>query len=209
MNCIDVQRLIMPFINDELSNGQLEEFIHHIRNCPNCMEELEVYYVLLAGMKQLDDDKELSNDFHQDFMDLIRLSEERIIHQKFLHIRKRIVLIILISLVAVASSLRLGEFVVEDVLNAGPKKSVYMTESLFIVEELGDLSEDSKNYGKENLSGIMLDNLPEIYAYLKQRDTEGAILMKEAFGDRIWDEYKAPRGIGRRYRIPNWITGVY
>lgn len=209
MNCIDVQRLIMPFINDELSNSQLEELIHHIRNCPNCMEELEVYYVLLSGMRQLDNDKELSNDFHQDFMDLIKLSEERIIHQKFLHIRKRIVLIILISVVAVASSVRLGEFVVEDVLNAGPKTSVYLIDNLFFIEELADFGKDSESYGKNNLSGIMLDRLPEIYAYLKQTDTEGAGRMKETFGTRIWDGYKAPRGIGRRYLVPNWITGIY
>jgi len=173
MNCIDVQRLIMPFINGELSNEELGEFIHHIKSCPNCMEELEVYYVLIAGMRQLDEEKELSNDFHKDLISLIRESEDRILHNKMLHIRKRLVLLILIFVVAVISSFRIGEFVVEDMLNK-VKVSNYLVNDVFLLH--------NPLFMKEDLKPVLMDPLPEkilsrlygIYEYLYEHDRDAA-----------------------------------
>lgn len=56
MNCLEAQSKIVAFIEDKLDNGEKLEFIRHIRSCSNCAEELEIYYTLMVGMKQLDDD---------------------------------------------------------------------------------------------------------------------------------------------------------
>lgn len=56
MNCLEAQSKIVAFIEDKLDNGEKLEFIRHIRSCSNCAEELEIYYTLIVGMKQLDDD---------------------------------------------------------------------------------------------------------------------------------------------------------
>ncbi|GEM_PF-2443584 len=208
MNCIDIQRLIVPFINDELNMKQLEEFIHHVHSCPNCMEELEVYYVLLAGMKQLDEDKELSNDFNQDLLDLLKLSEDRVIHNKFLHIRKRIVLIIMISIVAIISSFRIGEFVVEDVLNNN-KKSDFLLDNVFLADKPAWFDNPDIRKEKNNLSGMILDNLPDIYVYLKTYDPEGAKLMEEKFGERIWDGAQISNSAGMKSDLNSWIILEY
>ena len=56
MNCLEAQSKIVAFIEDKLDNGEKLEFIRHIRGCSNCAEELEIYYTLMVGMKQLDDD---------------------------------------------------------------------------------------------------------------------------------------------------------
>jgi hypothetical protein len=209
MNCIDAQRLIMPFINDELDIKQLEDFIHHVRSCSNCMEELEVYYVLLAGMKQLDEDKELSTNFHQDLIELLKISEERIVHYKLLHIRKRIILVMLISLFAVLSSLQLGEYVVDDVLNNGAKESNFLMENLFVVNKPADF--DHINYHKEqnNLSRMVIKNLDDIYVYLRITDPEGAKIMEEKFGTHIWDETIINNGVGLKFRETDWIINSY
>jgi hypothetical protein len=209
MNCIETQRLIVPFINDELNIKQLEEFIHHVHSCPDCMEELQVYYVLLAGMKQLDEDKELSNNFNQDLIDLLSLSEDRIIHDKFLHIRKRIVLIIVIALVAIISSLRIGEFVVEDVLNNDDKKSDFMLNNIFLVDNPARFDDPDVRRETNNLSGMILNNLAEIYIYLKTNDPEGAKLMKEKFGDQIWADTKVSKSIGMKFNLDDWIVLNY
>ncbi len=208
MNCIDVQRLIVPFINEKLNIEQLEEFVHHVRSCPNCMEELEVYYVLLAGMKQLDEDKELSANFNQDLMDLLSLSEDRIIHNKFLHIRKRIVLIILITLVAIISSYRIGEFVVEDVLNNG-KKSDFLLDNVFLVDKPAQFDNPDIRNERDNLSGMALDNLSDIYVFLKIKDPEGAEIMEKKFGDRIWEDAQVQRSVGMQFNIEDWIVLKY
>ena len=207
MNCIEIQRLIVPFINDELNMKQLEEFIHHVHSCPKCMEELEVYYVLLAGMKQLDEDKELSIDFNQDLKDLLNLSEDRIIHDKFLHIRKRIVLIIMISLVAIVSSFRIGEFVVEDVL--GDKKSDFLLDNVFYVDKPVQLEEADIRNEQNELSVLIRNNLADIYVYLKTRDPEGAKIMEEKFSDRIWENASVSKSIGMQFNIDELIVLIY
>lgn len=207
MNCMDAQRLIVPFINKELNINQLEEFLHHVNSCPNCMEELEVYYVLLAGMKQLDEDKELSTDFNQDLKNLLRQAQDRIIHEKFLHIRKRIVLIILISVVAVISSFRIGEFVVEDVLSL--KKSNFYQDNIFTPDKSIRLEEIDYGETQNQLANLILSNLSDIYVYLRLKGPEGAKLMKEKFGDRIWENAKVKKNIGMQFNLDDWNPYSY
>ena len=43
MNCQEAQRLVMPYIQDELTDRELEEFLEHVETCPACQEELEIY----------------------------------------------------------------------------------------------------------------------------------------------------------------------
>lgn len=60
---MEAQSKIVAFVEDKLEGGELLEFVRHVRSCENCAEELEIYYTLLVGMKQLDEDQELSTDF--------------------------------------------------------------------------------------------------------------------------------------------------
>lgn len=54
MNCKEAQRLLVPYINGELEDKEEDEFVRHIRHCPECYEELEVYATVFAGIRQLD-----------------------------------------------------------------------------------------------------------------------------------------------------------
>lgn len=201
MNCLDVQRLIMPFINGKLSNEELGEFINHINSCPNCMEELEVYYALISGMKQLDEEKELSNDFHKDLISLIKESEDRILHNKMLHIRKRLVLLILITAVAVISSFRIGEFVVEDMLNK-VKVSNYLVNDVFLLHNPLFMKEDLKPELMDPLPKKILSEIYEIYEYLYEHDRDAARnmalkLAKLSLGDDEIPQVFGIRGTSR------------
>lgn len=69
MNCLEAQSKIVAFIENKLDDGEMLEFVRHIRSCENCAEELEIYYTLLIGMKELDEDKELSTNFKQQMED--------------------------------------------------------------------------------------------------------------------------------------------
>ena len=55
MNCLEAQSKIMAFIENKLPDDELREFIKHVRSCKNCYEELDIYYTLIVGMKQLDE----------------------------------------------------------------------------------------------------------------------------------------------------------
>ena len=63
MNCLEAQSKIMAFIENQLPDDELREFIKHVRSCKNCYEELDIYYTLIVGMKQLDESDNISTDF--------------------------------------------------------------------------------------------------------------------------------------------------
>ncbi|MBE5968549.1 MAG: zf-HC2 domain-containing protein [Lachnospiraceae bacterium] len=102
MTCMETQRMITPFINDELSLKETEAFVDHVNSCPECREELEVYYALLTAMKQLDEDKILYDDFSMELSAKLEKAQERIIHAKFAYYRKKgaVLLIILLFILA-------------------------------------------------------------------------------------------------------------
>lgn len=114
MTCAKVQSLITPFINDELNLDELDEFIEHVRSCPECREELEVYYALLTAMKQLDEDRNLSEDYSMELSAKLDREQERIIHIKFTRYRKRGILIFIILLLAFIINFRQSVIIREE-----------------------------------------------------------------------------------------------
>lgn len=66
MTCLEAQTKIMAFIDNKLTDEELYDFVRHIKHCQNCSEELEIYYTLLVGMKQLDNNENLSVNFKKD-----------------------------------------------------------------------------------------------------------------------------------------------
>lgn len=55
MTCMEAEKMGIPYINDELSPAETEEFLEHIENCEKCWEELEIYYMVDVGLKKLDE----------------------------------------------------------------------------------------------------------------------------------------------------------
>ena len=58
MQCKDVQNKFIPFINDELNQKELKEFLGHIHQCKNCYEEYDIYYTMIMGMRYLEEESE-------------------------------------------------------------------------------------------------------------------------------------------------------
>ncbi len=46
----------MPYIHHEIEEEKMEEFLEHVEQCEDCREELEIYYTVEAGIRQLDED---------------------------------------------------------------------------------------------------------------------------------------------------------
>ncbi len=105
MTCSKAQSLITPFIHDELDMKELEEFIGHVHTCKECREELEVYYALLTAMKQLDEDKNLSDDFSLELSEKLDREQEKIVHAKLAYYRKKGILVVVILFLTIFFSL--------------------------------------------------------------------------------------------------------
>ncbi|MEG2349532.1 MAG: zf-HC2 domain-containing protein [Hungatella sp.] len=56
MTCKETQSLVMPYIHQELTDEKMDEFLEHIETCKDCKEELEIYYTVEVGIRQLDTD---------------------------------------------------------------------------------------------------------------------------------------------------------
>lgn len=56
MDCMTFQKLIPAYINEQLDDSTLNEFLIHLRNCPHCSEELEIHYIVMKGVDILDSD---------------------------------------------------------------------------------------------------------------------------------------------------------
>ena len=55
MTCVEAEKMVVPYMKDELSPTELEDFLNHIKTCDNCREELEIHYIVDVGLKKLDE----------------------------------------------------------------------------------------------------------------------------------------------------------
>ncbi len=74
MNCLEAQTKILAYIDNKLPEDQAYDFARHIEVCPKCAEELEIYYIMLEGMKQIDNNETLSLDFKKDLKNKLDLT---------------------------------------------------------------------------------------------------------------------------------------
>jgi hypothetical protein len=66
MKCLEFQQQISDFLDNRLSTTQVEQFIEHADSCPECMEELELRYMIQVGILGQDsDDVGQSYDYRQ------------------------------------------------------------------------------------------------------------------------------------------------
>ena len=69
MECRCARAMIMDYIDDKLESEEVIPFIEHVRSCDDCMEELEIYYTLLSGIRELDQGGAMIRDFKQALSD--------------------------------------------------------------------------------------------------------------------------------------------
>jgi hypothetical protein len=55
MNCKDAERMIPLFLDDDLDNQGLSDFLNHIEKCSDCREELTIQFLVKVGMQRLED----------------------------------------------------------------------------------------------------------------------------------------------------------
>lgn len=56
LTCKAAEKMVMPYIDKQLNDKDLEAFLGHVQHCDSCKEELEIYYTVAFGLHQLDFD---------------------------------------------------------------------------------------------------------------------------------------------------------
>lgn len=54
MDCKETQKHINEFLRDELDEDITEEFMQHVTECKECMEELTIQYLVTEGLQRLE-----------------------------------------------------------------------------------------------------------------------------------------------------------
>ncbi len=65
MTCLEAQSKIIAYIDYKLEREEKADFLKHIKCCDNCHEELNIYYTMIEGMRQLDNNQPLTRDFSE------------------------------------------------------------------------------------------------------------------------------------------------
>lgn len=76
MTCKDAEKLIPIFINNELNYRELEQFIDHIEDCPDCKEEMSIQFLITEGMVRLEDGSAF--DLNWELRNLMEVSKAKI-----------------------------------------------------------------------------------------------------------------------------------
>ncbi|MGN0437967.1 MAG: anti-sigma factor family protein [Lachnospiraceae bacterium] len=66
MTCLEAQSKIIAYIENKLEKTDKLDFLVHVKNCKECKEELNIYYTMIEGMRQLDENETLSKNFELD-----------------------------------------------------------------------------------------------------------------------------------------------
>lgn len=155
MTCKEAQDLIMPYINDKLDVDQLEEFLEHIEYCSDCKEELEVYFTLLTGMKQLDEDKNLSGNLHIDFEKSLRKSEERIRRARLNYVRKRMIYVIICCVFCIMLNINPSEVTELETPDENLEESTYFMEYYYFLDKQTMLNKEIEKHYEEMMEYII------------------------------------------------------
>ena len=87
MTCKEAEGLVMAYVRHDMDVQKMEEFLEHIDTCQECREELEIYYTVEVGIRQLDLDTDtdrynIKGDMEADIM----ASRQHIYNMRFLSV---------------------------------------------------------------------------------------------------------------------------
>lgn len=68
MNCNEAMDILSLYIDDQLSSQEKELFEQHIASCDKCKEELVYMQNIIKNVSNLDEEKELPKDFHENLL---------------------------------------------------------------------------------------------------------------------------------------------
>lgn len=94
MNCNEARRMITAYVEKKLTDRELEQFLHHVEHCGDCMDELDIYFMVYRALDTLDSGAHHEFDFRKMLENDIRMSHRRLMRKKILSILYAVLLLL-------------------------------------------------------------------------------------------------------------------
>ena len=78
LTCKEATKMVIPYIKGQLGDAELRRFVAHIKECHDCREELETYYIVYKGLMQLDEKEELPMNIIEALNEDLHVSEQHL-----------------------------------------------------------------------------------------------------------------------------------
>lgn len=75
ISCRETQRMITPYLEDELSDRECSLFLNHVTSCSRCMHELETSFMIKCALSWMDTDRDVSMNMHELLAERLKKSE--------------------------------------------------------------------------------------------------------------------------------------
>jgi len=86
MDCKMAQHMVPQYIQRQLNNRELAEFLEHINQCSVCYEELEIYFTIHFALQKLNEDQDISYNIQKMLEDNLALSKQQVHRRKLFRI---------------------------------------------------------------------------------------------------------------------------
>lgn len=103
MDCKTVRKNINNFIEDNLEERELQDFIDHISHCTDCKEELSIQFLVTEGLSELESSSsfDIQGKLEEKLNHGYRISRLRHRMKVFMYICEVLVLIAVIVMVII------------------------------------------------------------------------------------------------------------
>ena len=111
MNCMEARRMVTPYIKGELSEKELEQFLKHIEQCSDCMDELDIYFTVYQAMDRLDAEDHPDYNFKRMLNESIHAAKRRIVFSRIFRLMRTALFVLtdLLLLLCVIAGIRLSQ----------------------------------------------------------------------------------------------------
>ena len=105
MDCKSVRYHMHLYMDENLSQEYLEPFIRHVNHCPDCYEELEINYIMIEGMRRLEEGGAIAVNFQDEFRNRLKHQLSTILLHKRIRIQ-----VVIVTILACLVGILLGSF---------------------------------------------------------------------------------------------------
>ncbi len=100
MECFEVDTKIISYLENALEDDELEAFLEHLNECEDCRNEVALYFTLIEGLKQMDEDEIKIFDFQAEYQ---KQRKERlrdvVLRRKYRLLTDRLVILFVVAIV--------------------------------------------------------------------------------------------------------------